>query len=255
MTLSELLDELREGILNDRTDRTAGTPDYLWTDARLVSYINEAQRRFAVQGLVLRDGSTPAATQVTLVEGQTTYTLHDSVFAVISAKISTAHADLTRVGHSILNAYRQPDERLYDFSTYEGLNPGYPLAYSTDEELADDGDGRLSSVKLRVYPEPDAAADGLMLQLRVVRRPLVPLTTADLTAEPEIPADHHLEMLDWAAYLALRIADDDAGMPKRAYEFRASFEQHLAEARRTAMRKLFAPTPWGLGRNGWSWES
>lgn len=254
MTLSELLDELREGILNDRTDRTSGTPDYLWTDARLVRYIDEAHKRFAVHGLVIRDGSTAAVTEVTLVEGQSNYTLHDSVIAVISARLSTSEADLTRAGHSLLNAYRAPDERLYDFSQYTGLNPGYPLAFSTDEELTADADDTRSNVTLRVYPTPNAAADGLELKLRVIRRPLETLTTGDLAAVPEIPQDHHIEMLDWAAYLALRIVDDDAGNPKRALEFRASFEQHVANARRTAMRKLFAPTPWGLGRNGWTWE-
>ena len=61
-------------------------------------------------------------------------------------------------------------------------------------------------------------------------------------------------MLDWAAYLALRIVDVDAGMPSRANEFRASFEDHVKNARNSAMRKLFAPLQWGFGRNGFTWE-
>lgn len=254
MKLSELLDELREGILNDRTDRTAGTSDYLWTDARLVRYINEAQRRMAVRGLLLRDGTTDEVTLVDLVEGQTEYTLHESVLAVISAKIEGEIPDLQRVGHAMLAGYRLPDDRLYDTVQYAGLSPGNPLAYLTDEELDTDDEGTLSNVVLRVYPEPDAEAATKSLRLRVARRPLCDLTVSDLNASPEIPADHHLDMLDWAAYLALRIVDDDAGWVARANEFRASFEAHLQEARQSAIRKMFAPTPQRHGQRGWAWE-
>ena len=62
-------------------------------------------------------------------------------------------------------------------------------------------------------------------------------------------------MLDWAAYLALRIVDDDAGSARRALEFRASFDQHVKEARTLVMRKLFTPVEWGFGRGGFSWGS
>jgi hypothetical protein len=47
MELSDLLDELRNNILYDRSDSVSGDPDQLWSDATLVRYINEAQRRFA----------------------------------------------------------------------------------------------------------------------------------------------------------------------------------------------------------------
>lgn len=258
MNLSELLSELREGILNDRTDRVSGTPDYLWTDTTLVRYINEAQKRLAIRGLVLRDATTSAVTDITLVQGQTEYDLHDSVIAVVSGKISDRDADLARVGHSILSGYYPAEDRLYDTEYWTALPPGAPLGYSTDEGVKADDAGSLSQMTLRVYPEPDATAAGTVIKLRVVRKPLVELTAVDsvdyATTIPEVPEEHHLDMLSWAAYLALRIVDDDAGNPKRAEDFRQMFEAHVKEAKQTAMRKLFAPIPWGYGRNGWSWE-
>ena len=255
MKLSELLDELREGVLNDRTDRVSGSSDYLWTDARLVRYINEAQLRLAVRGLVIRDGSTPEVTEVTLVEGQTHYPLHEAVLAVVSAKIDGRDADMARVGHAIIAGYRLPDDRFYDSTQYVGLTPGMPLAYATDDEVAPDDCDAMSKVVLRVYPSPDAAAAGTVLKLRVVRKPLCDLSVNDLDAAPEVPSEHHFEMLDWAAYLALRIVDDDAGFTVRAAEFRDSFEEHLKNARQTAIRKMFTPTPQRHGMRGWSWES
>lgn len=253
MTLEDLLDCLRRDILNDRSDRVSGSSDYLWTDTTLVRYINEAQRRFAVGTYMLRDARTPECTRVTLVEGQTSYDLHPAVLAVLSAKISTAQADLQRVGHAALAAYRAPDSTFIDTSSYQGLPPGRTVAYSTDEELTYDDYDSVSTPVLRVYPEPDADAAGTIIQLRVVRKPLEPLTATNLQARPEIPEDHHLEMLDWAAYLALRIVDADAGTPARAAEFKASFEEHVKAARTVVLRKLFAPTGWGHGKGGWSW--
>lgn len=254
MNLTELLDELRAGILNDRTDRTSGTSDYLWTDARLIRYIDEAQRRFAVQGLVIRDGSTNEVCQVTLVQGQTEYVLHESVLAVVSAKLETAVTDLARVGHALLGAYRTPNDT-WDPATLISMSPGAPLAYSTDEGVSFRDSDSVSQVILRVYPTPNAAAAATVIRLRVVRKPLDRLTTSSMGAVPEIPEDHHLEMLDWAAYLALRIVDDDAGAPKRATEFAQSFQVHVNNARKSAMRKMFAPLPWGFGRGGYTWEA
>lgn len=254
MKLSDLLDELRVGILNDRSDRTSGTSDYLWTDATLVRYINEAQRRFAVRGLVLRDATTAEVVNVTLEEGVDTYTLHPSILAVISAKISDRQSDLTRVGHSILGAYQNPAMLVWD-SNFDRLPDGAPLAYSTDEQVVEDDDGTVNTVSMRIYPVPDAAADGTLIKLRVVRKPLDDLTTNNLNAVPEIPIEHHLEMLDWAAYLALRIVDHDAGDTNRAAAFAASFESHVKAARAVVLRKLFSPQGWGFGRAGWSWGS
>lgn len=255
MNLGSLLSLLRETILNDRSDRIAGTADYLWSDQVLVTFIDEAQRRFARKGLVLRDASTPAVTVVSLLAGVTEYVLHPSVLAVISAQRSDQAADLSRVGHSLLNAYRAPTENWVDPQTITTLQPGPPLAYSTDEEVSVDTEGSLSNVTLRIYPAPRLADETKTIRLRVVRKPIANLSPNDLDAVPEIPEDHHIEMLDWAAYLALRIVDDDAGAPRRAAEFAASFEAHVKEARNQAMRKMSAPLMWGFGRGGFTWSS
>jgi hypothetical protein len=253
MTLEDLLAELRDNILHDRSDRVSGATDYLWSDATLIRYINEAQRRLARRGLVIRDGTTPAVCEVTLVEDQETYDLHPSVVAVISAKLDGDVADLGRTGHAMLNAYRPADGLYWDPGALTSLPPGKPLAFSTDEETGVDGDDIAQLVKLRVYPAPGPDYAGDTLRLRVVRLPIEELTTRTLKAKPEIPEDYHLDMLDWAAYLALRIVDRDGEDRGRAADFRASFEDHVREARRSSMRKLFAPTPWGFGRNGWTW--
>jgi len=255
MTLGELLTLLRVSILNDRSDRESGSADYLWTDQTLVTFINEAHRRFARRGLMLRDATTDEATKVVLKAGQTVYPLHESVISVMSAKLEDAVADLTRAGHSLFAAFSPPSESWVDPASFHNHQPGPTLAFSTDEAINSiDGD-TFEQVSLRVYPAPRAEDAGKVIRLRVVREPIEDFNVRALSAVPEIPRAHHLEMLDWAAYLALRIVDDDAGAPKRAQEFAASFEAHVKEARNLAMRKLFAPTGWGFGRGGFSWGS
>jgi hypothetical protein len=252
MKLSDLLSELRLNILNDRSDRTSGDSDYLWTDATLVRYINEAQRRFACRSLAIRDATTPEVVDVVLATGVTEYTLHPAILAVISAKLDGEQSDLGRAGHSVLNrATISPDN--WDLALSSVTAPGKPLAFATDEQVVEDDAGTMSAVTLRVFPAPSADYDGTKIKLRVCRKPIDALVTNNLEAVPELPEDHHLEMLDWAAYLALRIVDQDAGSPKRAAEFAQSFEAHVQYARTMVMRKLFAPMPWGFGKNGWAW--
>lgn len=253
MTLQELLDELRFNILHDRSDRVAGTPDYLWSDVALVRYINEAQRRYARLGLLIRDGSSDV-TRVTLQAGVNQYALDPSILAVMSVRYPGDTADLARGGHAAFDTYRQPDPYYFDPSQLSTTGPGKPLAFATDDYLSADDYDSTGVVTLRVYPVPGALQQGQVMQMRVVRMPLDDLTTRNLRAVPEIPVDHHLEMLDWAAYLALRIVDIDAGAPERAGDFKRTFEENVQKARNNAMRKLFAPSQWGFGRNGWSWE-
>jgi len=251
MNLEELLDELRHNILHDRSDQIAGDSDQLWSDRTLIRYINEAERRMARQALILRDAVTPEATLIQTVAGQKFYALHPSVIAVISAKCHGDVADLARAGHAALSTYHTPDTYFFDPSSLSVLPPGKMVAYSTDEGLLQDDAGTVRVVTFRAYPAPDAT-HVQAIHLRVIRTPLRKLR--NLQDIPEIPEDHHLDMLDWAAYLALRIVDHDAGDPDRAAEFKASFQAHVDEAKKLAMRKMFTPAPWGFGRNGFSWE-
>ena len=257
MNLGDLLSELRENILHDRSDQVSGASDYFWDDNTLVRYINEAQRRFARRSRILRDNRTPACCQITTAVGQDNYQLHKSVISVISLQMAGDKADLIKAGHSNLNTYRTPDNYYFDPAQLANLPPGKPLAYDTDETLLEDDYGSTSSINLRLYPMIAAPYDGIVGTMRVIRLPINRLSVDDMDAIPEIPEDHHLNMLDWAGYLALRspdidIAGDDA--LARAQKLAASFEQHVLDAKREAEAKMVQPLQWRFGGNGFSWE-
>ena len=252
MNLGELLEELRDNILHDRSDRVAGESDRLWSDRTLIRYINEAERRMAREALMIRDNSTPEVCVLKTEPFRREYPLHAAVCAVISARCEGDRADLARGGHSAFDTYHTPDAYFFDPSSLAQLPPGKIVAWDSDEGVLPDDNGSMGRTQLRVYPAPDGVHAG-PIYLRVVRYPLRRLKRK--SDVPEIPEEHHLDMLDWAAYLALRITDIDAGMPDRALEFRQSFETHVAEAKKVAMRKLFSVSNWGFGRNGFSWET
>jgi hypothetical protein len=253
MNLSGLLRELRHNMLRDRSDLVSGPSDQLWDDETLVTYINEAQNRFCREALIIRDSATPAVTQLLLEAGRTVYDLHPSVLGVLSMKYPADAGDLARAGHAVLGTYYMPDTYFFDPGILSNLPPGKVKAFTTDEGFSNDINGSSGVSQLRVYPVPTAEW-AQTLSLRVVRGPLTQLTLNDLEAYPDVPADQHVNMLDWAAYLALRGADHDVEDQARAEGFKAAFLENVADARKEAMRKLFTPLQWGFGRNGFSWQ-
>ena len=255
MRLGDLIEELRCNVLHDRSQQVSGASDYLWSDETLIRYIGEAQRRFARRSLCIRDKNTPQCCQFETVVGQDEYPLDPSVIAVLSVRMAGDKADLARAGHAALDTYHTPDAYFFDPNQLSALPDGKPLVFATDETLVENDYGSMGVVSLRLYPVIGADYGGVTATMRVIRLPLAPLTCDDLDAVPEIPRDYHLDMLDWAAYLALRVVDLDMGDPARAQEFKKAFEEHVEEARKENMRKLFAPMQFGFGRSGWSWST
>jgi hypothetical protein len=252
MNVSELLFELRHNILHDRSNQVSGDGnDRLWSDATLVRYIDEAQRRLARLSFIMVDHRNEETCILQTVAGQAEYDLHPAVLAVVTARLDGENGDLLRVGQASVGGYQLPGVQPSMGQNVPGLPEGPALAFQTDGGLAEDDYGSLSVVNMRIFPTP---AETQTIRLRVIREPIYRLSTDDLEAIPEVPEHHHLEMLDWAAYLALRIVDVDAGSPNRAKDFQRSFASTVALARRVSMKKLHAPHRPGFGERGWSWE-
>lgn len=250
MNLEALLDELRTNILRDDSELASGPNDSLWSDEALVRYINEAQTRWSRRTLALRDASTPEVTQFTLAAGVSTYELHVSILAVASARYDTDTVDLTRIGRSSVARLQVFDPPWWDPSTAESMTPGRPRAYSTDEALSVDTP---SAVQLVVYPTPTVDEEGKTVYLRVARMPLETFSVDDLSMVCELPEEHQLDMLEWAAFRALRNSDID-GHSDMAKKHEERFTQAVLEVQRDLRRKLSTPIRWQFGQNGFAWD-
>lgn len=250
MTLEELLDELRANILRDDAVLASGPSDQLWSDDALVRYINDAQTQWSRRTLALRDASTSSVVDVTLGAGVSTYDLHKSVLSVISARIDGRSTDLLRVGRSAFATLYNLDAPFFDPSRVDTLTPGEPKAFGTDESLSMDDP---SAVRLTVYPEPTATEDGMLVKLRVARMPLDVFTIDKPSAKCELPEEHQLDMLEWAAFRAQRNSDID-GHSDMADKHKSQFNDAADRTLRDLRRKLFAPTRFAFGSGGYSWE-
>lgn len=250
MTLGEELDELRRNILRDLSDQIAGSSDRLWSDDTLIRYIKDGERRFARQALCIRDGDTPAVTQIRLRTGVTKYPLHKAVFAVLSARYDIDTFDIQRSGHALVSQFTPPEFLTYDPSTGFNTQPGRPIAFFTDETLVLAPN---KQVTLSVYPAPSATEDGKILYLRTIRYPMTTYSTDFLEVESEIPEDYQFDCLEWAAFRALRHYDADAGASSPSDHHKIAFEEAIINAHKELKRTLFANMTLRYGTNGMSY--
>lgn len=236
MNTGELLAELRENVLRDVTDSVNVDPEsQLWDDSSLVRYLNDAQVRFAVATLCFRDETTPAITRIAMVAGVDAYTLDPRVIALYGARLDRTH--LSRTTYAAMYSNRGDLSTGGPITDYS--QQGQPRQFYTDRETG----------KIGVYPAPDATTGGQQLILRVARRPVLNLTPSNLDMVPEIPEEFHLDLVDWAAYRALRNHDVDGENMAKANSHKKRFEDTVLELQRKAKRTLAQDIQFDLRAN------
>ena len=249
MNLQGLLDELRGNLLRDSSTLKNGPPDHYWSDSSLVLYINEAQRRFARRALCLRDSTTPSVTQIKLVPGQAVYRADPSVLRVTSARHQDTESDMVRITHlTQFTAFNSATDS-WDYATR--MQTGCPQHFATDESLELDDEHQ---VRILFDPVPNDEQQGKIIHLRVIRLPLDNLVLDNLSVEPEVHPDWQLDMLEWAAWRALRNWDVDAEAREKAAQHRNRFDEAIAEClKEVQQKKMFQPVTWRFGGNGYTY--
>lgn len=243
MNYGELLSELRNNILRDKSSLVAGTSDQLWSDETLLNYINQATTIMARRTMCLRDNTTPAITQIALKLGVTEYQLDKRVLGVYSVRFDQDSFDLGRIGHFQLNTYMPPDTLWFDINVAATLAPGRPQYISTDENIQ----------SLRVYPAPDADNVGKKMFMRVARLQKDAPSMNNLDASPEFFEEYHMYLLEWAAYRALANHEVDGEDQGRADKHKKNFEDHIFQVKEEVRRRAFAPMNFQFGRLGYAW--
>lgn len=236
MDLNGLLSELRRNILRDVSDAmSADEADLLWTDPSLTNYINDGYFRFCHLTQYLQDASTPEVTEVILTEGVTEYALHPAVITVMSATLGDLL--LPVVSTDVYHGHR-PDIASFEKvrrETYPGVHAVVP-----DYEVG----------KLIIVGKPTAEDAGKTLKLRVTRYPLVELSLDNGEAVPEIPSRFHLDMIEWAAFRALRNHDADGENMAKASAHSTRFERAVDEVKQELKMRKFARIEYDTS---WRW--
>ena len=207
MTGNEALEELRVNILRDTSDSVAGESDQLFSDDALIRYIDEGVKKFLFLTRLAAFNSG-AVCEIALESGTDSYLLDESVTSVLSVRLADAPA-LTAEGSDAL-ASLPPQS-------------GTPRLYALTE----------ATRILRVYPTPDDTVDGSVLTLRVLSTGVKSLTnTPDALSRPlPVPDIFALDVLEWAAYRALRNHDADAEHMAKATAHKQRFDDAVTAGR------------------------
>lgn len=222
MDSTALLSLFREEV------RDQATP-YLWSDARIYTYINEAQNAFCRRVGGIRD-STSAATILSIVE--------DDQYIATNARILKFRRAIRASDN-----YRIAILNQWDLDA--GLsNDDYGLQRTLSLETTK---GRTQAIvtgleinKIKLIPIAEGAET---INLTVNRLPLTDITAAGQALE--IDPRHHYSLLHWMKHLAFMQEDAetfDKGRSREseamfeAYCMRAKAEEELAEHKPRAIR-------------------
>lgn len=219
MNLSELMEQLRCATLRD-----TALPR-LWSDTELVRYLNQAQIEFAVRTHELVDDTTPATCKITTVPGQAVYSLHKSVVIVAEAGVVTRDSGAEETGYTPLQD-RTRGQLLRSHVK------GCPSKYTA----------QVRTRSIRFFPIPDAAYD---IELVVARKPLYAMEKGNDV--PEISEEHHLALVDFAAFRALTNNNPEGANMAAAREFKALWDLAVRDAKRAVATLRAGENPQARG--------
>lgn len=175
-----------------------------WSDAEIVSYLNEAVQEACERAKLIEDRSMSLA----LVPGQDTYDLHPNVFEIKRLTLRGRPLDETSVEELDCHApgweLRSGEPRCFIFEQASGSKPP----------------------KVRLVPTP-LAADSV--GLTVYRGALKSLSEDIGHEKPEIPERFHSRLMDWVMHRAHLKQDADAFDPAKAATSLALFVQAFGE--------------------------
>ena len=202
MNITQLLARFRQ----DSRDQTQ---PYLWSDAEVLSYIDDAQKQFCRLTGGIADATSTDCARIPLVAGQS--------FADLSPLVLKVRAAFDSLGKP-LELVNMED---VEFGALSG------------EELFADTEGEVTTVvlgmepdKIKVIHTPD---EDQTINLIVYRLPLDDIVST--SSALEIQEQHHVHLLLWARAQAHLKSDAEAFDRGRSDQFRAEFERYCALAK------------------------
>jgi hypothetical protein len=206
MNANELADYFRSQVRDD-------VAPYLWSDEEVLTYMNEAQKMF----VRLTNGIYDVSSQACLVDvaaGEKFSTLHPAVLEVRKAYYVDPNngykRELPIISLADIDSLSTSDYGVYHNPSIQDL-PGRVDYMLTGEERG----------KVRWISVP---TENATVELAIARMPLTTLTTTQLVLE--VPAEHHVYLIEWMKHLAYNKQDGDAFNPKTSTESEMRFRAY-----------------------------
>lgn len=191
-----------ELIANARILATDTVAPYLWSDAEITIYANDAQREACRRARLITDSATASVCSIALAAATPIYTLNQKVLFVNRVKLVGESLPLTSI------SYKDLDRQIPGWEE----NTGSPTHYVKDTDAG----------KFRPYPTPTVAGTA---KLTVTRMPLEDMTSD--SDEPEIQPHLHDSLLFWILYRMFSKPDNDGYDEAKAAKNLALFEQEF----------------------------
>lgn len=205
MNSTEIVETFREEM-NDLES------PYLWGDALLYRYLDDAQKMFCRKTEGIEDSSTVAITRLDIQAGVEWYATDKRILKVRKAFDTATGRELP-----IVNMEKAGAEGV----RFDGrAAPIKALVTGLEKN------------KLRAWPSPSEAAT---VDLSVFRLPLRAITD-DGDQELEVDEQHHLGLLMWMKFRAYGKEDAETFNRRKADEYEQRFYTYCAEARKEQER-------------------
>lgn len=212
MTLAQLLAAFR-------VDADDHELPYLFSDARVIEWLNEAQEEACIRANLIFESADSELCEIYTHPRERSYALDERWICVTKAFLvwKGCATELTITDREVLDRTR-PDWRT-DCRRTSAL-----MQFD-------------SRVELDAAPTSNAK-----LQLEGFRLPLEPM--ALLTDSPEIGRTHHRQLVHWALHRGYSVPDTEANNPGKAAEASAAFEAVFGRRPDADLRKAwFDDTP------------
>lgn len=224
MNLQELVNHTRSSVLRD-----TAIPS-LWSDIEITLYLNHAENEFAIRTHDIVDDSTPAVVQFSTVAGQKVYPLHQSIIMINELGIVEYDVDDPTVE---VNYTQLHDRTRRQLRRRFGI--GRPCLYTA----------QVRSNSIRLDPTPDAA---YTIEMVVARKPLQPMS--DPEHVPEVDAQYHLNLCDFAAFRCLTNNRPEGAEMASGAEFKALWDLAVRDAKRAITNERAGVNP--KARSNWT---
>lgn len=182
-----------------RSDLDDAAEPYLWSDADIIRYLNNAVREACERALLIEDSSTYDAAIMRTVAGQSIYVLHPSVIKIKRVAFR---------GRPLCETSVEQEDR--DYCRWE-TTTGEPRRY-----IAND-------LQIRLTPTPTTAEDFILTVYRSQLEEFDIDPEVSGEDEPEINAIYHARLLDWVYRCAYLKQDAETLNKSKAVDYETKF--------------------------------
>ncbi|GIV03791.1 MAG: hypothetical protein KatS3mg015_2621 [Fimbriimonadales bacterium] len=194
--------------------RDEATP-YLWSDAEIYSYIDDAQKMFCRLQGGIADASS-AVTRLSVTAGDVFVPVSPLILKIREARRSADGYDLEILNFEDMQSRRSVDDY--------GYRSGYRIDNTVGIVKAIVVGMEANKIRLVHIPQEDQLID-----LIVYRMPLVSITAGGQALE--IDEHHHRHLLHWMKHLAYQKQDAETYDRGRSDMFRAEFLAYCDQAK------------------------